>query len=401
MSRSPTSRRRPGSPPSGRPSRRRPARPRATRRGAATSPRGSTGSAGSSSSATRRRARSPGPARASATSACASARRPGRSATSAWKPCGRSTPPSSAALEERLRRAQQAASPGAGAGLAAGRPNGDLGGSHDPRRPVRTEDGERRQHRARDDRRARRRARPQGARGRGARPGDGRPRSSRRWPIWRPSCRPSWPRSRPGPSRSGSRPWRSDRRRADVRVRLCALAWTPHWRDAAGAADARLDVSPALVDRPSPRGGPREAAPTPPEKKRRRMRSRFAMALLALLVSVGLVVTLSMAAAPKQYQWTGTVTEVDAKDKTMSVDKAGEVWQFSTEGLKDAQGEEGRQGHGLLRGGREEGRDEVGPRATAAPTAAARGTSSCRRRGITSARASSGRRRPRRPGGPR
>ena len=65
------------------------------------------------------------------------------------------------------------------------------------------------------------------------------------------------------------------------------------------------------------------------------MRSRFVMVLLAIAVSAGLVVTLSMAAAPKQYQWTGTVTEVDAKDKTMSVDKGGDIWQFSTEGLKD------------------------------------------------------------------
>ena len=56
---------------------------------------------------------------------------------------------------------------------------------------------------------------------------------------------------------------------------------------------------------------------------------------------MGLVVTLSMAAGPKQYQWTGTVTEVDAKDKTMSVDKGGEVWQFSTEGLKDAKVKKG------------------------------------------------------------
>ena len=71
------------------------------------------------------------------------------------------------------------------------------------------------------------------------------------------------------------------------------------------------------------------------------MRSRFAMAVLAVLVSVGLLVTLSMAAGPKQYQWTGTVTEVDAKEKTMSVDKAGEVWQFSTEGLKDAKVKKG------------------------------------------------------------
>jgi hypothetical protein len=65
------------------------------------------------------------------------------------------------------------------------------------------------------------------------------------------------------------------------------------------------------------------------------MRNRFTMAVLAVLVSVGLVVTLSMAAGPKQYQWTGTVTELDAKEKTMSVDKAGEVWQFSTDGMKD------------------------------------------------------------------
>jgi hypothetical protein len=71
------------------------------------------------------------------------------------------------------------------------------------------------------------------------------------------------------------------------------------------------------------------------------MRSRIAMAVLAVLVSVGLVVTFSMAAGPKQYQWTGTVTEVDAKEKTMSVDKGGEVWQFSTEGMKDLKAKKG------------------------------------------------------------
>lgn len=65
------------------------------------------------------------------------------------------------------------------------------------------------------------------------------------------------------------------------------------------------------------------------------MRNRLAMAVLVVLVSVALVVTLSMAAGPKQYQWTGTVTELDAKAKTMIVDKAGETWEFSTEGLKD------------------------------------------------------------------
>jgi len=65
------------------------------------------------------------------------------------------------------------------------------------------------------------------------------------------------------------------------------------------------------------------------------MRNRVTMAVLAVLVLVGLVATLSMAAGPKQYQWTGTVTEIDAKAKTMVVDKGGETWEFSTDGLKD------------------------------------------------------------------
>ena len=71
------------------------------------------------------------------------------------------------------------------------------------------------------------------------------------------------------------------------------------------------------------------------------MRSRFAIALVAVLVGMGLVASFSLAAAPKQYQWTGTVTEVDAKDKTMTVDKSGEVWQFSTDGLKDVKVKKG------------------------------------------------------------
>jgi hypothetical protein len=80
---------------------------------------------------------------------------------------------------------------------------------------------------------------------------------------------------------------------------------------------------------------PEEAALTPPGKEQQHMRNRFTMAVLAVLVLVGLVATLSIAAGPKQYQWTGTVTEVDAKAKTMIVDKGGETWEFSTEGLKD------------------------------------------------------------------
>ena len=65
------------------------------------------------------------------------------------------------------------------------------------------------------------------------------------------------------------------------------------------------------------------------------MRSRFTMAILTVLTSLGLVVTLSMAAGPKQYQSTGTVTDFDPKAKTMIVDKGGDTWEFSTEGVKD------------------------------------------------------------------
>ena len=71
------------------------------------------------------------------------------------------------------------------------------------------------------------------------------------------------------------------------------------------------------------------------------MRNRFTMAVLAVLVVMGLVATLSMAAAPKQYQWTGLVTEFDPKTKTLIVDKGGDMWEFSTEGLKDVKVKKG------------------------------------------------------------
>ena len=71
------------------------------------------------------------------------------------------------------------------------------------------------------------------------------------------------------------------------------------------------------------------------------LRNRVTMAVLAVLVLVGLAATLSMAAAPKQYQWTGTVTEVDPKAKTLIVDKGGEVWEFSTDGMKDLKAKKG------------------------------------------------------------
>ena len=72
------------------------------------------------------------------------------------------------------------------------------------------------------------------------------------------------------------------------------------------------------------------------------MRNRVTMAVLAVLVLIGLAATLSMAAGPKQYQWTGTVTEVDPKAKTIVVDKGTEgTWEFSTDGLKDVKVKKG------------------------------------------------------------
>jgi hypothetical protein len=66
--------------------------------------------------------------------------------------------------------------------------------------------------------------------------------------------------------------------------------------------------------------------------------SRVIVVVAALLVAVTAV---SMAAGAKQYQFTGTVTEVDAKAKTISVDKAGDVWEFSMNGVKDAKVKKG------------------------------------------------------------
>jgi hypothetical protein len=65
------------------------------------------------------------------------------------------------------------------------------------------------------------------------------------------------------------------------------------------------------------------------------MRSRNVVAVVVALTLMAAAATWSLAAGPKQYQFTGTVTEVDAKAKTVSVDKSGDVWEFSTEGQKD------------------------------------------------------------------
>ena len=65
------------------------------------------------------------------------------------------------------------------------------------------------------------------------------------------------------------------------------------------------------------------------------MRSRAVVTVVGLIALLTFVATLAIAAGPKSYQWTGTVTDVDAKGKTVSVDKGGEIWEFSTEGVKD------------------------------------------------------------------
>lgn len=62
------------------------------------------------------------------------------------------------------------------------------------------------------------------------------------------------------------------------------------------------------------------------------MRSRAAVLAAALLAAIVAAVSGSMA-APTAYQFTGKVMEFDAKAKTISVDKGGEVWEFSTGGL--------------------------------------------------------------------
>lgn len=71
------------------------------------------------------------------------------------------------------------------------------------------------------------------------------------------------------------------------------------------------------------------------------MRRRVVVTLVGIIALVAFVATLSIAAGPKSYQWTGTVTDVDAKGKTISVDKGGEIWEFSTEAVKDVKAKKG------------------------------------------------------------
>jgi len=67
-----------------------------------------------------------------------------------------------------------------------------------------------------------------------------------------------------------------------------------------------------------------------------RRRLTIICTLVSALVLAGGV---GYAAAAKQYQYTGTVTDVGAG--TISVDKGGEIWQFSTEGSSDIKSKKG------------------------------------------------------------
>jgi hypothetical protein len=65
------------------------------------------------------------------------------------------------------------------------------------------------------------------------------------------------------------------------------------------------------------------------------MSNRTVLLIVAVVALVAVVAGVSIAAGPKQYQFTGEVKQVDTAAKTLSVDKAGDVWEFSTDGLKD------------------------------------------------------------------
>jgi hypothetical protein len=61
------------------------------------------------------------------------------------------------------------------------------------------------------------------------------------------------------------------------------------------------------------------------------MRRQTVVGLVALVALVAFAAGLSVAAAPKQYQFTGQVVDYDAKSKMISVDKGGDIWEFSTD----------------------------------------------------------------------
>lgn len=65
------------------------------------------------------------------------------------------------------------------------------------------------------------------------------------------------------------------------------------------------------------------------------MRRRAVVGLAGACALAAGLATWSLAAAPKQYQFTGKVVDVDAKSKLVRIDKDGDVWEFSYEGLKE------------------------------------------------------------------
>ena len=71
------------------------------------------------------------------------------------------------------------------------------------------------------------------------------------------------------------------------------------------------------------------------------MRKPTVVVLATVLAVVAFLAGLSVAGGQKQYQFTGIVTELDGKAKMISVDKTGEVWEFSTQGMKDVKANKG------------------------------------------------------------
>ncbi|HEV8674197.1 MAG TPA: hypothetical protein VGX21_09125 [Methylomirabilota bacterium] len=71
------------------------------------------------------------------------------------------------------------------------------------------------------------------------------------------------------------------------------------------------------------------------------MRTPTAVLLVIVVTAIAIAATWSLAATPKQYQFTGNVVEVDAKSKKLAVDKGGDIWEFSTDGLKDFKAKKG------------------------------------------------------------
>lgn len=70
------------------------------------------------------------------------------------------------------------------------------------------------------------------------------------------------------------------------------------------------------------------------------MRKSMLLALIAAVTAVAFVAGWSTAAV-KQYQFTGEVSDYDAKGKTIAVKKGDETWEFSTDGLKDVKVKKG------------------------------------------------------------